>query len=77
LQGSYQVAVVAQDNKIHMQPVRVGQRSGNLWIIEAGLRVGQRVVVEGLQKVREGVAVTTTEFADAPLAQAAPPPPGN
>jgi RND family efflux transporter MFP subunit len=69
LQGSYQVAVVDQDNKIHIQPVRVGERTGNLWIIEEGLSAGQRVVVEGLQKVREGMTVTTTEFGTAPLAQ--------
>ena len=62
LQGSYQVAVVDADNKIHIQPVRVGERSGNLWIIEEGLHPGQRVVVEGIQKVREGVTVTTTNF---------------
>ena len=47
LQGSYQVAVVDADNKVHIQPVRVGDRSGNLWIIEEGLHPGQRVVVEG------------------------------
>jgi membrane fusion protein (multidrug efflux system) len=62
LQGSYQVAVVSEDNKIHIQPVRVGDRSGNLWVIEDGLHPGQRVVVEGAQKVREGVTVTTTNF---------------
>ncbi len=62
LQGSYQVAVVDGDNKIHVQPVRVGDRSGNLWMIEDGLRAGQRVVVEGIQKVREGMVVNTTSF---------------
>src|SRR5690242_13190356 len=37
LQGSYQVAVIQPDNKIHIQPVRVGDRSGDLWVIEEGL----------------------------------------
>jgi RND family efflux transporter MFP subunit len=74
LQGSYQVAVMGEDNKVHMQPVRVGERSGNLWAIEEGLHLGQRVVVEGLQKVREGVAVNATAFAAAPIAQAGPAP---
>ena len=60
LQGSYQVAVVAPDNKIHIQAVRVGDRSGNQWVIEEGLRTGDRVVVEGIQKVREGLTVMTT-----------------
>jgi len=77
LQGSYQVAVVDQDNKIHIQPVRVGERNGKLWVIEEGLHLGQHVVVEGFQKVREGVAVTTTVFAATPLAQAGAAPPGN
>jgi membrane fusion protein (multidrug efflux system) len=62
LQGNYQVAVVDSENKIHIQPVRVGERSGALWAIEEGLEPGQRVVVEGLQKVRDGVVVTTTNF---------------
>ncbi len=57
LQGSYQVAVVETDNKIHIQPVRVGERTGALWIIQQGLSLGQRVVVEGIQKVKEGIPV--------------------
>jgi membrane fusion protein, multidrug efflux system len=71
LQGSYQVAVVDQDNKIHIQAVRVGDKSGNMWVIEEGLRPGQRVVVEGTQKVREGVTVSTTNFVAAPVMQSA------
>jgi RND family efflux transporter MFP subunit len=62
LQGSYQVAVVEANNKVHIQPVQVGDRSGNLWVVEQGLRPGQRVVVEGLQHVREGATVTTTQL---------------
>lgn len=67
LQGTYQVAVLAADNKIHIQPVRVGERSGNMWIIEEGLQPGQRVVVEGVQKVREGLTVITTNFVAQPM----------
>lgn len=63
LQGSHQVAVVDSDNRVHIQPVKMGDRSGNLWIVEDGLRPGQRVVVEGLQKVREALTVATTNFA--------------
>ena len=62
LQGSYQVAVVEPDNKIHIQPVEVGNRTGSLWVIEEGLHAGQRVVVEGVQKIREGMTVTTTNY---------------
>jgi membrane fusion protein (multidrug efflux system) len=75
LQGNFQVAVVDSDNKIHIQPVRVGERSGNLWAIEEGLHPGARVVVEGTQKVREGVTVVTTNFVGDALAQTATNPP--
>ena len=60
LQGSYQVAVVNDDSKVHIQGVRVGERFGRDWIIQEGLRPGQRVIVEGLQKVKEGSVVNTT-----------------
>jgi membrane fusion protein (multidrug efflux system) len=62
LQGSYQVAVVGEDNKVHIQPVRVGDRTDTLWVIQEGLHVGQRVVVEGLQRAREGIVVNMTNF---------------
>src|SRR2546423_6890875 len=63
LQGNYQVAVVDAENKVHIQPVRVGERSGPLWIIQEGLHPGERVVVEGVQKVREGTLVNATNRA--------------
>lgn len=69
LQGSYQVAVVDAENKIHIQPVQVGERTSSDWIIESGLNPGDRIVVEGLQKVREGVTVTTTNFVAPPTMQ--------
>ena len=47
LQGRYQVAVVDSDNKVSIRPVKVGERSGSMWIIEDGLKPGERVVVEG------------------------------
>ncbi len=60
--GRLQVDVVDADNKVHIQPVTVGERSGSLWIIEDGLQPAQRVVVEGLQKIREGMAVSHDQF---------------
>jgi membrane fusion protein (multidrug efflux system) len=57
LQGSYQVAVVGKDNKVNIRPVSVGERIGAMWIINEGIKPGERVVVEGLQKVREGATV--------------------
>ena len=75
VQGSYQVAVVDADNKIHIQPVRVGERSGKLWIIEEGLHAGERVVFEGTQKIRNGTLVNpTNSVTEVPVPSAAKPP---
>src|SRR2546425_3730827 len=57
LQGSQQVAVVGSDNKVSIRPVTVGERVGKLWIVTEGLKGGERVVVEGLMKVRDGAPV--------------------
>ena len=57
LQGSYQVAVVGSDDKVSMRPIAVGERVGKMWIVTEGLKAGERVVVEGVMKVREGVPV--------------------
>jgi RND family efflux transporter MFP subunit len=57
LQGAYQVAVVSTDNKVSIRPVTVGDRVGNLWIVTDGLKAGERVIVEGLLKIRDGAAV--------------------
>jgi RND family efflux transporter MFP subunit len=58
LQGGYQVAVVGPNNLVDVRPVEVGERVGNLWIIKKGLKPGERVVVGGLQKVKDGVVVS-------------------
>ena len=60
LQGAHQVAVVGADNKVTIRQVTVGDRVGKDWIITEGLKPGERVVVEGLLKVREGVTVRPT-----------------
>lgn len=60
LQGSYQVAVVANDNKVSLRTVSVGERTGAMWIIDEGLKPGERVVVEGVQKVRDSMQVNPT-----------------
>jgi membrane fusion protein (multidrug efflux system) len=57
LQGSYQVAVVDGDNKVSVGPVKVGDRVASLWIVNEGLKAGQRVVADGVQKVRPGMVV--------------------
>jgi membrane fusion protein (multidrug efflux system) len=57
-QGSYQVAVVNSNNTVEIRPIKVGERVGTQWIIETGLKPGDRVVAEGTQKVRPGAIVT-------------------
>ena len=57
LQGTYQVAVVGPDNKVTLRPVKVGEKVDQNWIINEGLKAGERVVVEGTQKVRPGMVV--------------------
>jgi RND family efflux transporter MFP subunit len=57
-QGSYQVAVVGGDRKVSMRSVKPGQTVGTMWVIDEGLKPGEQVVVEGLQRVKEGSLVT-------------------
>ena len=62
LQGSYQVAVVGDDNKVSIHPVQMGERIGTMWEVTQGLKPGDKVVVQGVQKVREGFPVTVKEW---------------
>ena len=57
LQGSYQVAVVDGDDKVNIRPVKVAETLGTQWIVTDGLKPGERVVAEGVQKVRQGIQV--------------------
>jgi len=62
LQGGYQVAVVDGENKVSIRTVNVGDRIGAQWIVEKGLKSGERVVAEGVQKVRPGMQVNPKPF---------------
>jgi RND family efflux transporter MFP subunit len=62
LQTSFELAVVGADNKAEIRAVTVGERVGSLWVVENGLKPGERVVVEGLQKVRDNEPVKPTEW---------------
>jgi membrane fusion protein (multidrug efflux system) len=57
LQGNFQVAVVGPENKVSIRTVKPGVKTGSLVVISEGLQPGDRIVVEGLQKVRDGVMV--------------------
>jgi len=63
LQGGYQVAVVDGENKVSIRSVKVGDRVGGEWIVAEGLKQGERVIVEGVQKVRPGMQVNPKPFA--------------
>ncbi|KQP07447.1 RND transporter [Methylobacterium sp. Leaf99] len=60
--GKAEVWVVRDDNKVMLQPVEVGPVVDNQWIVREGLKAGDRVVVEGVQKISAGQQVKTTEL---------------
>jgi len=64
LQGFYQVAVVGPGDKVEIRPVQTGDRIGSLWIIEKGLNPGDRVIVEGVQKVKPDMIVNPKPAAE-------------
>ena len=66
LQGGYQVAVVDASNKVNIRTVTVGDRVGTQWIIPEGLKPGENVVAEGVQKVRPGTLVNPKRFVGDP-----------
>ena len=65
VQGEYQVVVLSADNKAEFRSVEVGERSGSDWIITKGLEPGERVVVEGFQKLRSGAPVSAKPYSAA------------
>jgi RND family efflux transporter MFP subunit len=62
LQGGYQVAVVDKAGKVSIRAIKVGDRVGSEWIIVDGLTRGERVIAEGVQKVRPGMQVKPKPF---------------
>jgi len=62
LQGRTMVAVVDNNGMVAIKGVKTGERVGPLWVIEDGLKPGDRVVAEGIQKVRDGMLVTPKPF---------------
>jgi RND family efflux transporter MFP subunit len=61
-QGNYLVAVVDKDNRVSMRPVQAGQRTDTMWVIDGGLKPGDRVIVEGQQNLRPGTTVQVKPF---------------
>jgi membrane fusion protein (multidrug efflux system) len=71
LQNLYSVAVVGEGNKVAFRNVKVGPRVDGLWVIEEGLKPGEKVVVEGLQRLRDGAVVSPKPAAAAPAGKGA------
>ncbi len=78
VQGNYEIGVVSADESVDLRKVQVGERVGSLWIVGQGLKPGERVIVEGLDKVRVGEKVKAMP-ADpepaAPMGRSTPAPP--
>ncbi|MFZ0827786.1 MAG: efflux RND transporter periplasmic adaptor subunit [Verrucomicrobiia bacterium] len=66
MQGRYLIAIVGADNKVSIRPVTVGERVGSQWVIQGNVQAGDRVVAEGIQKVREGAVVNPLPLVEKP-----------
>ena len=62
MQGKYLVAVVKPDNTVDIRPVKVAEQVGTLWVITEGLKAGEKIVVEGIQKVKPGSPVNPQPY---------------
>jgi membrane fusion protein (multidrug efflux system) len=62
LQGTYQVAGLDENNIVHIETVQVGDRIGSQWIVKEGLKPGERVVADGVMKIRPGLQVNPTPY---------------
>jgi membrane fusion protein (multidrug efflux system) len=72
LQGVFQVVVVGEGNKAEIRTVKMGPRTGELWVVSEGLKAGETVVVEGLQQVKPGGEVKPKPVEAAGAEAAAP-----
>ncbi|HSZ63009.1 MAG TPA: efflux RND transporter periplasmic adaptor subunit [Terriglobales bacterium] len=61
-QGSYSVVVVDANNQASIRPVKTGERVGQMWVITDGLKAGEQVIAEGMQKAKEGATVRPKPF---------------
>src|SRR5271166_5054633 len=62
IQGQYQLIVVTPDNKAMFRPVKMGERVGTNWIVSEGVKPGEKVVVEGIQKIQQFAAAAPPEL---------------
>jgi membrane fusion protein (multidrug efflux system) len=69
VQSAYQLVVVGSDNKASFRPIKVGDRIGSNWIVTDGVKPGEKVVVEGFMKVKEGMPVSAKPYVETATAQ--------
>lgn len=62
LQGGFLIAIVDQENRAHIRSVKMGQKIASWWIVDEGLKPGDRVVAEGIQKIQDGLLVTPKNY---------------
>jgi membrane fusion protein (multidrug efflux system) len=62
MQGRSLIAVVGPDNKVSIRPVTTGQQVGEWWVVEGNLKAGERIVVEGIQKLRQDAVVNPVPY---------------
>lgn len=72
LQSIYSVAIVDSGNKVAFRTVKVGQKVDSLWVIEDGVKAGEQIVVEGLQRIQDGMTVSAKPAPATPAGSAAP-----
>lgn len=65
IQGGYEVALVGPENKAIIRSVKAGEKVGTMWVIEDGLKAGDRVITEGVSKVKDGTVVVPKDAATA------------
>jgi membrane fusion protein (multidrug efflux system) len=62
LQGSYQIGVLGEGNKAEIRPIKIGPRFNRQVVVTEGLKEGETVIVEGVQKVRPGMVLTAKPY---------------
>ncbi len=63
--GQGQIHVVTAEGKVEVRPIKAGRTTGDRWVIDEGLKAGDRVIVEGFQKIRPGAKVVAEEWTPA------------
>lgn len=71
LQGAYQIGVLRADGKADIRPIKIGPRFNRQVVVTDGLSEGEKVIVEGVQKVRPGMTVTAKPYQEAAKANSA------